>query len=105
LSRWLDRRGGTGFVGSTHAKHRVEQAMTDPYRIGGTSDTPQAIRSHRERGSIMRPVLWVLLVISGACNVVTSSMNIPVLIGIAFGLLTLACGAALVVDHYRRRRR
>jgi hypothetical protein len=102
LFGWLDRRGGTGFVVSTHAKYRVEQAMTDPYRIGETSDRPQAIRSP---GSIMRPVLWVLLVISGACNVVTSSMNISVLIGIAFGLFTLACGAALVVDHYRRRRR
>jgi membrane protease YdiL (CAAX protease family) len=51
-----------------------------------------------------RPALWVLLVISAVCNVVTSASGQNVLIGIGFGLLTLAFGAALVVDHYRSRR-
>jgi hypothetical protein len=53
----------------------------------------------------IRPVLWVLLIISAVCNVVTSASGLHVLLGIGFGLLTLALGAALVADHYYRRRR
>lgn len=51
-----------------------------------------------------RPVLWVLLVISAAANIVTSTSNLNVLIGIGFGLLTLAFGGALVLHHHRNRR-
>jgi hypothetical protein len=82
-----------------------EHTMTDPYRIADTSDRPQATQPAGARMGIMRPLLWLVLVISAACNVVTSTMNISVLIGIGFGLLTIACGTVLAVDHYRRRRR
>jgi hypothetical protein len=75
--------------------------MTDPYVIAETADPAQPIRS----GGIIRPLLWLVLVISAAANVVTSSLDVSVFIGIGFGLLTMACGAALAVDHYRRRRR
>ncbi|HUR05426.1 MAG TPA: hypothetical protein VM347_22990 [Nonomuraea sp.] len=51
-----------------------------------------------------RPVLWLLLVISAVLNIVTSNIGINIFIGIGFGLATLACAAALVVDHYRHRR-
>ncbi|GAA3437226.1 hypothetical protein [Kutzneria kofuensis] len=51
-----------------------------------------------------RPVLWVLLVISAVGNVVTSASGQNVLIGIGFGVLTLAFGGALVAHHYRNRR-
>ena len=50
-----------------------------------------------------RIVLWVLLLISAVGNVVTSASGLHVLIGIGFGLLTLAFGTSLVVDHRRRR--
>jgi hypothetical protein len=50
-----------------------------------------------------RIALWALLVISAVCNVVTSASGLHVLVGIGFGLLTLALGAALVVDHRRSR--
>jgi hypothetical protein len=79
-----------------------ERPVPDPYRITEASVAPQAPRG---QGGIVRPLLWLLLVISATCNAVTSSMDISVFVGIAFGLLTLLCGAALVVDHYRRRRR
>ncbi|WP_198047218.1 hypothetical protein [Kutzneria sp. 744] len=51
-----------------------------------------------------RPVLWVLLAVSAVANVVTSASGQNVLLGIGFGLVTLAFAAALVADHYRRRR-
>jgi hypothetical protein len=82
-----------------------EQAMTDPHRIAEASGTPQAMQSRRDRGGIARPLLWLALLICAVGNGVTSMMNISVFIGIGFGLLTLSFGAALVVDHYRRRRR
>ncbi len=50
-----------------------------------------------------RPLLWVVLALSGAANVVTSSLSVNVFISVAFGLLTLASGIALAVDHYRHR--
>lgn len=53
----------------------------------------------------VRPVLWLLLVISGACDVVVSSMNVPVLVELPIGLCGLACAVALGVHHYRHRRR
>jgi hypothetical protein len=79
--------------------------MTDPYRIIEPSGTPQAMPPTRDGGGVVRPLLWLVLVISLAGNVVTSSMSISAFIGIGFGLLTLSCGVALVVDHYRRGRR
>ncbi|MEU8705055.1 hypothetical protein [Streptomyces sp. NPDC048565] len=53
----------------------------------------------------VRPVLWLLLVISAVCNAVTSMMGgVAVAVSIAFGLATLACGIALVADHRRARK-
>ena len=75
----------------------------DPYRIAEVSQTPQEKPSGA--GGIARPLLWLLLVISLAANVVTKSMDISVFVSIGFGLVALSCGVALAVDHYRRRRR
>lgn len=50
-------------------------------------------------------MLWLLLVISAAGNVVTSNAGVNVMIGIGFGAVTVACGVALGVHHYRHRRR
>jgi len=54
------------------------------------------------QGRTLRPVLWLLLVLSVAANAVASTVNLAV--GAAFGVLALACAAALVRDHYRHRR-
>lgn len=56
------------------------------------------------RGRYVRPVLWLLLVISGVANVVTSAANPNLLVGVGFGLLTLTFGTILAVHHYRHRR-
>jgi Flp pilus assembly protein TadB len=73
--------------------------MTDPYRIHEADQAPPAAGARAGR---TRPVLWILLAVSAALNVVTSSVN--VLLGAAFGVVALACIAALVVQHYRTRR-
>jgi hypothetical protein len=52
----------------------------------------------------LRPLLWLLLVISATGNVVTSASSLAVA-SIGFGLLTLSFGAALAVHHHRGRRR
>ncbi|MGI5228162.1 hypothetical protein [Actinoallomurus sp. CA-142502] len=75
--------------------------MTDPYRITEAHETPPD--SPNERGGIVRPVLWLLLVVSAAGNMVTSTTGVNVFVGVAFGVATLACGAALIIQHYRRR--
>lgn len=74
--------------------------MTDPYRITEPPETPRPLRR-----PAVRAVLWLLLVISAAGNVVTSTAGAEVYVGAAFGVATLACGSALIVQHYRLRRR
>ncbi|MET7327193.1 hypothetical protein [Nonomuraea sp. NPDC005650] len=53
---------------------------------------------------IPRPVLWLLLAIFAVCNMVTSTSDLNMFVGIGFGLATLACAAALVQQHYAQRR-
>lgn len=74
---------------------------TDPYRI---TEAPQAPPSD-SRGGIVRPVLWVLLVISAAGDIATSSTGVNVVVSSGFGVVTLGLGIALVVQHYRNRSR
>jgi hypothetical protein len=50
-------------------------------------------------------VLWLLLVISAAGDIATSSTGVNVAVSSAFGAVTLGLGIALVVQHYRNRRR
>jgi hypothetical protein len=83
-----------------------ENAMTDSYRVTEISEAAQGKRSGSGTGGAVRPLLWLLLVISGAGNVITSSTTtVSVFVGIGFGLVALSCGVVLAVDHYRRRRR
>jgi hypothetical protein len=56
-----------------------------------------------ENTGVLRSLLWVALVLSAAANAIVSSSGNHVLIGAAFGVVTLACAAGLVVQHYRHR--
>jgi UDP-N-acetylmuramyl pentapeptide phosphotransferase/UDP-N-acetylglucosamine-1-phosphate transferase len=54
---------------------------------------------------LVRPVLWLVLVVSAAANAVASTTGVNVLAGLGAGLVTLACAVALIVHHYRHRGR
>ena len=75
--------------------------VVDPYQI---NEAPQAPRPSTRTG-VLRPVLWLLLVISAAGNVAASSTGVNVAVSSAFGLVTLGLGTALAVQHYKRRNR
>ena len=47
-----------------------------------------------------RPLLWAALAVSALCNATTSIIGLGA-VSIAFGVLTLLCGAALVLHHRR----
>lgn len=71
--------------------------MTDPYRI---SPAPE----RRGGRTLLRPLLWLLLIVSAAANAVTSASGLNPFVGVGFGIVTLACVAALIAHHYRHRR-
>ncbi|MFC0864956.1 hypothetical protein ACFHYQ_21925 [Sphaerimonospora cavernae] len=66
----------------------------------GDSDADQ----DSTRIGFLRPALWLLLIISGAGNVITSLVDGDVIVDIAFGTVALVCVIALVTQHYRHRR-
>ncbi|MGY1855409.1 hypothetical protein [Modestobacter sp. SYSU DS0290] len=74
--------------------------MPDPHRIDGHPQSPPARRTDAHP---VRTLLWVLLALSVAGNSLASLGVLPLALNIAFGLVTAACVAALVVDHLRRR--
>jgi hypothetical protein len=77
--------------------------MADPYRISEASAAEPA-RHAGPRGGLLRPVLWLVLIVSAAANAVSSSIGVSEFVGTGFGLITLGCAAALVIHHYRHRR-
>jgi hypothetical protein len=85
------------------SKNEAQEAeMNDPYRIGpADTHTPSPERS---RG-VLRPVLWLVLIVSAAANAVVSSAIGNAAVGSAFGAVALACAITLIVHHYRTRAR
>ena len=79
--------------------------MPDPCRILDAPEAPLPAQQAGARGRAVRPLLWLLLVISAAANMVTSIAEMNMFVGAGFGLITLACATALIVHHYRRQRR
>ncbi|HEY4022808.1 MAG TPA: hypothetical protein VGM75_29215 [Pseudonocardiaceae bacterium] len=69
------------------------------------SEIPTATPRPRssDSGKFLRPLLWLLLAIGVTGDVIASAANLMV-VNIAFGLLVLATGSALAVQHYRSRR-
>lgn len=79
--------------------------MPDPYRLTEASDDLGTVPPTTARSGVVRPLLWLVLVVSIAANVVSSAIGVNVFIGSGFGLIALASGVALIVHHYRLRRR
>ncbi|MGN9809977.1 hypothetical protein ACTMSW_11550 [Micromonospora sp. BQ11] len=74
--------------------------MTDPYRI---AEAPVA--APKKPGGLLRPLLWLVLFVSAAANVVLSTAVDNPWISSAFGLVALLCAVALFVHHRRNRAR
>ncbi|MET9302791.1 MULTISPECIES: hypothetical protein [Micromonospora] len=51
----------------------------------------------------MRPLLWLVLVVGVVANVTLSNVLDNPWAGSAFGVLALASGVALAMNHYRNR--
>ncbi|QXJ21288.1 hypothetical protein AGRA3207_002126 [Actinomadura graeca] len=79
--------------------------MTDPDDPSETSSAPSSAPSARTRGALCRPVLWVLLVTGAAGVTATTGHGTAVAVQAAFASATVACGTALIIQHYRNRRR
>jgi hypothetical protein len=60
--------------------------------------------TNTERNSPLRPVLWALVFVSAVANGVAQSIGLHPLVGVGFGVVTLAAVAALIAGHYRQRR-
>ncbi|HWS37762.1 MAG TPA: hypothetical protein VN408_34155 [Actinoplanes sp.] len=54
--------------------------------------------------TMLRPALWLLLILGLAANAATSTIGANPALGAVFGLLALSAGTALAVHHYRYRR-
>ncbi|MFP5069016.1 hypothetical protein ACLFMI_05040 [Pseudonocardia nantongensis] len=52
-----------------------------------------------------RRVLWLLLILALAADVISAVLALPAAVGSAFGVLALVSGGLLVRDHHRRRAR
>lgn len=48
------------------------------------------------------PALWIVLIVSAIGNATASVLDLNPFVGVALGVLTLICGAALVIRHRRR---
>ncbi|MFI0409255.1 hypothetical protein [Actinomadura sp. 3N508] len=55
------------------------------------------------RSGAVRPVLWVLLVLCAAGDMVAWRSGVGAVISLSLGLAALACAAALITHHYRNR--
>jgi Flp pilus assembly protein TadB len=60
--------------------------------------------SAKRAGGVKRPALWLLLLVSAVCNVVANTADVNPFVGVAFGMITLSCAAALISQHYKNRR-
>ncbi|MFG1913229.1 hypothetical protein [Micromonospora sp. NPDC048898] len=74
--------------------------MPDPYRI-----TEAPVPGAKKPGGLLRPLLWLVLFVSAAANVVLSTAADNPWISSAFGLVALLCAVALIVHHRRSRAR
>ncbi|WP_344260648.1 hypothetical protein [Actinomadura napierensis] len=59
----------------------------------------------RHPSAALRPLLWVLLAVGIAGNVVVSRTGVNVIANVMLGLLAVGSAAALIVQHYKTRRR
>ncbi|MDG4780754.1 hypothetical protein O7614_14000 [Micromonospora sp. WMMD961] len=74
--------------------------MTDPYRL-----TQAPVTAPNKPGGLLRPLLWLVLFVSAAANVVLSTAADNPWVSSASGLVAVLCAVALIVHHRRNRAR
>ncbi|MDG4809424.1 hypothetical protein O7634_21975 [Micromonospora sp. WMMD1120] len=72
--------------------------MTDPYRI-----TEAPATAPEKPGGLLRPLLWLVLIVTAAANMVLSAALDDPWLSSAFGLVAVLCAVALIVHHRRNR--
>ncbi|ONK10534.1 hypothetical protein [Streptomyces sp. MP131-18] len=77
---------------------------TDPYRLTGDVEGMRGASPGTGGTDVLRGLLWVVLVISMAGNMVASYAAAALPVHLAFGVVTALCVTALVVQRLRRRR-
>lgn len=55
------------------------------------------------KSNALTSLLWVVLTITAIANATTSAMGLNPFISVSFGVVTFACGVALVVQYRRNR--
>jgi hypothetical protein len=63
--------------------------------------TNSATRTATRRN--VRTLVWVLIVLCAAANAAINIAGLSLLVGSAFGLVTVVGGTWLAVDHFRNR--
>ena len=58
--------------------------------------------SQTRRNTALSSLLWVVLTITAIGNATTSAMGVNPVISVTFGVVTLACGVALVAQYRRK---
>jgi len=74
--------------------------MSDPYRI-----TEKSTAAPANPGGRVRMLLWLVLWVAAAANVVLSTAVGNLWASSVCGAVALACVAALIIHHYRHRDR
>jgi hypothetical protein len=76
--------------------------VPDPYRVEAPPTAPSTAPTVVPGGRL-RALLWTLLALSVGGNSLASFGVLPVPLTVAFGAVTAACVAGLVVAHLRSR--
>ncbi|GGZ88106.1 hypothetical protein [Streptomyces bluensis] len=92
----------------------MTSAHTDPYRLTATDDSPGTQSPGTQspgtqspavsRGDVVRTLLWTVLVISAAVNLMASYAAAGIWLNLASGLVTLLSAGTLVARKLRGRR-
>ncbi|MFY1618337.1 hypothetical protein [Micromonospora sp. WMMD736] len=72
--------------------------MTNPYPRTEVSD-----RAPEGPGGLLRPLLWLVLLLSAATNAALTTVVGNPWIGSAFGVVAVLCAGALIAHHRRHR--
>ncbi|MFD8427220.1 hypothetical protein [Streptomyces coelicoflavus] len=102
----------------THQDHRYHQDQQDqqdqqdgrdrrdPYRLGPpqAAPAPGGGPDAAPRGDVLRMLLWTVVVLSAAANMVLSFTGAAVALHLASGVVTVLAVGALVVRALRGRR-